>query len=450
MTKSIPSHLLSRIANGTWSAESVARAFIKRAIIVQYLTNPMSDKFFESAIDKAKTLDEHLRATGKTVGPLHGLPISTKDVMNLRGRATTVGFIGLADELPDDSDDLLSQLMDVDAIFYYCKTNVPQGLMSGECANYLFGRTTSPYSTNLSAGGSSGGEGSLVALGGSPLGIGTDIAGSIRTPANFNGIYGLSPSYGRLPIHSPQFAKPSFINAVAGPMCRSIEGLKVYTRAVLATNLSSWDPTIVPMPWNTRAATSGLTFGIVPNDGIVRPHPPIERRLRSTAGALEAGGHQVTHLPSFFSSDGDMEKVLMDVIGCDGGAGPRSLLNRLPEPAHPETIFPEPSEAISAPIMISNGRRLLVLRKHFLDKLRAPAALKNSGLPVDVVILPSWGHVAPPHSTMDYDLYEAISNILDWSCATAPVGRVNPTLDPRPGLGVHANVPSRQEQLGKV
>lgn len=169
-------------------------------------------------------MDEHLARTGKTIGFLHGLPISVKDVLNLRGHATTVGYVGLADELLDDSAEVLDRLREIGVVLY-CKTNVPQGLMSGECANYLFGRTTCP--DNTAADGSSGGEGSLIALGGSPLGIGTDIAGSIHTPTNFDGIYGLFPSYGRLPFHTLQYSKPSYINGVAGPMCRTIDGLKV-------------------------------------------------------------------------------------------------------------------------------------------------------------------------------------------------------------------------------
>lgn len=441
ITESSPGRILSSIANRTWSAEQVTRSFVKRAIIAQHLTNPISDMFFEEALDRARGLDKHLARTGKTIGILHGLPISVKDVLNLRGHATTVGYVGLADELLDDSAEVLDRLQEVGAVLY-CKTNVPQGLMSGECANYLFGRTTCPDNTDLSAGGSSGGEGSLIALGGSPLGIGTDIAGSIRTPANFNGIYGLCPSYGRLPLHTPQYSKPSYINGVAGPMCRTIDGLEVYTRAVLSTQPWFWDPAIVPMPWNqaafhdieNRAMTpGGLSFGFIPHDGIARPHPPIQRCMRSTRDSLVAAGHEVIDLLSFFTGDEEMEKTIMAVIGCDGGAGPNALLNCLPEPAHPETVFPRPTDAMSAPDFIEHGKRLLIIRKHFLDKLNATSHLTRSGRPVDVLILPSGCHVAPPHGTMNYYLYEAISNVLDWSCATIPVGRVDPNLDPKPG-----------------
>ncbi|KAI6765558.1 hypothetical protein HG530_006628 [Fusarium avenaceum] len=435
ITELSPGRILSSIANPTWSAEQVTRSFVKRAIIAQHVTNPISDMFFEEALERAQGLDESLARTRKAFGILHGLPISVKDVLNLRGYATTMGHVGLADELLDDSVEVLDRLQEIGTVLY-CKTNVPQGLISRECANYLFGRNTCPDNTDLSAGGS------FIALGGSPLGIGTDIASSIRTPANFNGIYGLCPSYGRLPLYPPQYPKPSYINGVAGPMCRTIDGLEVYTRAVLSTQPWFWDPAIVPMPWNqaafhdieNRAMTpGGLSFGFIPHDGIARPHPPIQRCMRSTRDSLVAAGHEVIDLLSFFTGDEEMEKTIMAVIGCDGGAGPNALLNRLPEPAHPETVFPRPTDAMSAPDFIEHGKRLLIIRKHFLDKLNATSHLTRSGRPVDVLILPAGCHVAPPHGTMNYYLYEAISNVLDWSCATIPVGRVDPNLDPKHG-----------------
>lgn len=439
ITESSPTHILTSIATGQWTAVEVVRAFAERAVVAQHLTNPITDIFLDQALERASILDGNFQRTGKTVGPLHGLPISIKDVMNLRGHPTTIGYVGLADAVPDDSDDLLSRLEQAGAILY-CKTNVPQGLLSGECANYLYGRTTSPDNRHLSAGGSSGGEASLIALGGSPLGIGTDIAGSIRTPANFNGIYGLCPSYGRLPIHSARYAKPSYINAVAGPMCRTIDGLEVYTKAILSMEPWTWDAACVPIPWNStvsqeigeRATSTGLSFGMIWNDGLVRPHPPIERGLHETKAALEAAGHQVLDI-TFFTGQEDMERTIMAVIGCDGGVGPNAILNQLPEPAHPETVFPEPSDALSSVELMADGKRLLLLRKHFLDKWMATASQTTSGKPVDVLILPSGGHVAPPHGTMDYYLYEAISNVLDWTCATIPVGTVDARLDPKPG-----------------
>lgn len=115
------------------------------------------------------------------------LPISLKDILNVTGLESTTGYVAWIGNVQSEDDILVGMLHEAGAVFY-CKTNVPQTLMSGECVNFIFGRTSRPWNTDLSARGSSGGEGSLISLGGSPLGVGSDIAGSIRTSANFNDI----------------------------------------------------------------------------------------------------------------------------------------------------------------------------------------------------------------------------------------------------------------------
>lgn len=439
ITESCPSHILHMIASSRWTAENVLLAFMARAVIAQHLTNPVSEIMFEHGLDRARQLDRHLKTTGQTVGPLHGLPISLKDVMNVEGHPTTLGFVALADAVPaHGSDALVEKLADAGAVFY-CKTNVPQGLMSGECSNYLYGRTSTPDNRSLSAGGSSGGEGSLIALRGSPLGIGTDVAGSIRTPANFNGIYGLCPSFGRLPLHSAPYTRPSFINSVAGPMCQTVDGLEVYTKAVLSTRPWEWDPSCVPIPWNesichelmSTAQKTGLSFGFVATDGIVRPHPPIERGMKEVKEALQNAGHEVVDVELFDGREG-MEPLMMSIFNADGGRGAREIMARCSEPPLAETIFAGPEQALTAEQFLEKGKLLHQIQQLILDRWRNTSLKTLSGRAVDVFILPSGGHVAPPHGTMEYYLYEAISNILNWTCATLPVGRVDPELDPKP------------------
>ncbi|KAF5228926.1 hypothetical protein FAUST_10725 [Fusarium austroamericanum] len=444
ITEAVPSHILDKISSGIWTAEQVLLAFVARATIAHYLTNPITEIFLQEALQRARELDHYFRQHGKTVGPLHGLPISLKDVINLKGHTTTIGFIARADARMDDSDELATRLCEAGAVFY-CKTNVPQFLMSGECNNLLYGRTVSADNTTLSAGGSSGGEGSLISLGGSPLGIGTDIAGSIRTPANFNGIYGLCPSYGRFPLHSAKYVSPSYlIRGVAGPMSRSIDGLEVYTKALLSTDPWDWDFSCINMPWNQltydrfrdMGAAGNLTFGFVHHDGVVRPHPPIERGMREVASALKEAGFDVVDV-NLFDGDERMWETLMKVLNCAGGKDLRDMVSQLHEPIVPETAIPPAMAPLTADELLKQGKHIYQLRQQMLWKWQLTKHVTANGRPVDVFILPSGGHVAPPHGTMDYFLYEAISNILDWTCATIPVGRVDAKIDT--GLGEHAN-----------
>lgn len=142
---------------------------------------------FERALTTAKQLDDHFAATGKVVGPLHGLPISLKDNFNVKGRDSTVGFashVGDASKL----DAALPKLLEAAGAVLYVKTNVPTAMMIAESVNHVFGRTLNPRNRKTTSGGSSGGESALLVMKGSPLGVGTDIgklpstAGSIDSP----------------------------------------------------------------------------------------------------------------------------------------------------------------------------------------------------------------------------------------------------------------------------
>ncbi|KAL3447774.1 amidase signature domain-containing protein [Aspergillus insuetus] len=436
ITESSPSQLLRHLAAGTWSAESVIRAFIARATIAHHLTNPLTDVFFDRAVEDAKRLDAILRETGEPVGPLHGLPISLKDIMHTAGGESTLGFIARIGCISKTEDRLVTKLREAGAVFY-CKTNIPQTLMSGECVNYIYGRTSSPFNTLLSAGGSSGGEGSLISLGGSPLGIGSDIAGSIRTPANFNGIYGLCPSPDRLPGHSAENSDGSMIiRGVDGPLSRSVDGLEVYTRTVLSLEPWEWDFSSACIPWREEEYALGqgrvrrLCFGFMPHDCVVVPNPPILRGMQELRSALLRAGHQVIDIEPF---DGkELADAAFRVFLATGGEEVTQLLSILNEPLIKEVPQPDPSTKIPVLEYHECAVKIKQLRQKYLDIWQATAARTVTGFPIDTIILPSGGTVAPPHGTMEYFTYEAISNVLEWTCATVPVTIVDPLQDPKP------------------
>ena len=122
----------------------------------------------------------------------------------------------------------------------YCKTSVPHSLMAGETVNNIIGYTTNPKNRHLSSGGSSGGEGALIALKGSPVGFGSDIGGSIRIPAAFNGLYGLRPSAGRLPYEgmANSMDGQNSVLSVVGPLSHSVASLRLVVKSVL--NQQPW------------------------------------------------------------------------------------------------------------------------------------------------------------------------------------------------------------------
>lgn len=213
--------LLRKLSSGELSSSELTRAFAKRAAIAHQLTTCCTEIFFEDAFETAQRLDEHLAKTGKTAGPLHGLPVSIKDLFSVKGVDTSIGmnhslsfpshplreistncyykgWVGLTGD-PAPTDKSVARTLRRLGAVLYVKTNLPQSMMMSDSYNHVFGQCVNPLNRNLISGGSSGGEASLVAARGSPLGIGTDLGGSIRIPAGLCGLYGLAPSPGRHP-----------------------------------------------------------------------------------------------------------------------------------------------------------------------------------------------------------------------------------------------------------
>ncbi|CAF4440646.1 unnamed protein product, partial [Adineta steineri] len=116
---------------------------------------------------------------GKTLGPLHGIPISFKDQFNVKGVETAMGYIGYLGEIAEYNSFIVDTFLSLGAVIYV-KTALPQTIMLGETRSNLLGLTLNPLNRELSCGGSSGGEGSLIAMKGSIFGLGTDIGGSVR------------------------------------------------------------------------------------------------------------------------------------------------------------------------------------------------------------------------------------------------------------------------------
>ncbi|CAF4128540.1 unnamed protein product, partial [Rotaria sp. Silwood1] len=159
--------------------------------------------------------------------------------------------------------------------------------------------TINPLNRDFSCGGSSGGEGSLIAMKGSICGLGTDIGGSIRFPTSLNGIYGLKPSDGRIPYGR---AKNSFIgqesvSSVVGPMTRSLSNIYLFLKSVLDTKPWLIDPKVHNIPWREDLFQEGqsnkLCFGVIQFDQLVHISPPVQRAINMTINALEKAGHQV-------------------------------------------------------------------------------------------------------------------------------------------------------------
>ncbi|TGJ83610.1 hypothetical protein E0Z10_g5130 [Xylaria hypoxylon] len=287
--------LASKLASGEWSAKKVIQAFMRRACLAQQLTNCVTELLPEEALKRAAELDDHLASTGKPVGPLHGVPISVKEHIGIKGHDLNGGFVSWVGRVAEEDALILQILRDAGAVFYV-RTTQPQTLMHLETSNNLYGTTVNPHNTTLTAGGSSGGEGALVGIRGSVLGIGTDIGGSIRSPAANNGVFGFKPTALRLPVGgwTATMAGSDHIVGTIGPLSTSLEGVSLFVRTILRARPWLREPSLVPVPWKDEdqlgeeeGERRKLRVGVIWDDGVVRPHPPVAAALSRVVEKLK-------------------------------------------------------------------------------------------------------------------------------------------------------------------
>lgn len=258
--------LAQRIANGTFSSFQVTKVFCRRAALLHQLTNCCSEIFFTRALDRAKELDQYFAQNDKVVGPLHGIPISLKDQVNLEGMDSAIGYVGLVNRPinKEQVSNIAKILEDLGAVLYV-KTTTPVAMMSGETVSNIYGSTLNSCNRKLSCGGSSGGEGALVGARASLLGLGTDIGGSIRLPSGFQGLYGLRCSSNRLPYCNIRnsMANQPLVCSVVGPMATDIKDLKLFTKLIIDSKPWLNDPKSPPIPWREFMIEGKLSFGNV-------------------------------------------------------------------------------------------------------------------------------------------------------------------------------------------
>ncbi|NXS79946.1 VDHAP protein, partial [Erpornis zantholeuca] len=193
----------------------------------------------------------------KEKGLLYGIPISIKDHINCKGHISSGGMVKFLGQVKEE-DSVIIQVLKHQGGIPFVKTNIPQTMINYDCSNPIFGQTLNPFNPQKSPGGSSGGEGALIAGGGSILGIGSDVAGSIRLPSSFCGLCGLKPTGNR--ISSPGCSdSPSVltVTGMLGPMARDVDSLALCMKALLCQEMFQLDPTVPPIPFDEEVRLRG-------------------------------------------------------------------------------------------------------------------------------------------------------------------------------------------------
>lgn len=444
--------LLGNLSSGEWSSVAVTSAFYKRAIIAHQLTNCLTEIFIDRALARAKELDDYLAANGKVVGPLHGLPISLKDQFCIKGIETIMGYAGWIGQIAQRDCVLVEILLELGAV-PFVRTNVPQTLIWGETYNHVFGRTTNPHNRYMTPGGSSGGEGALLALKGSPLGVGTDIGGSVRIPGAFCGLYALRPSYERLPYTNALNAQEGqeSVSSALGPMANSLSAVKRFTKGIIDAKPWKRDPLGVRKEWSHKEYSLeehgggvGLCFAIMWDNGVIKPHPPVERALQITKKALEAAGHKVIdwephrHMEIYknteliFASDAGLDYR----TECEKSGEPLiTTMKPAENPHHYPLEIPLNKVLVGPPVHFTAyelwqlHKEKRALRKSHLDHWEATISQTGTGRPVDAIISPVVPYAATPHGLNSDAFYTTFCNAMDYASLAFPVIRSDKDLD---------------------
>lgn len=299
-----------------------------------------------------------------------------------------------------------------------------------DSANHLFGRTLNPRNRQLTVGGSTGGEGALLALRGSMIGFGTDIGGSVRIPAMCNELYGFKPSQGRVPYGGQTDGQPKAkgrisIQAVAGPIAHSMADIDA-----VMTHLIPWaqwyGEDCIPGAWPSPLSSFGskirpVTIGVLSSDGLVEPLPPVTKVLNEVASALrQTPGVSVVTLsvPKALSK---CQSIAGRLMGVDGGATMLDLIE-----STGETLIPwlQGRTKRGRPLLLSQLAELQAARSELERELRRGLWMQGASgheQTVNAII-----HPVAPHPVPELDRYNAVGYtssfvLLDYPAGTVPV-----------------------------
>uniref|UniRef100_A0A8C9EHS4 Amidase domain-containing protein n=1 Tax=Pavo cristatus TaxID=9049 RepID=A0A8C9EHS4_PAVCR len=291
--------LAGRLQEGSLSPRTVLYTYIQKALEVTQQTNCVQ-YFIPECEEQLQEIQQQ-----REKGLLYGIPVSIKDHIGHEGHLSTCGLVKFLGN-PEQEDSVLVKVLKRQGAIPFAKTNVPQSLFNYDCSNPIFGQTLNPLNHQKTPGGSSGGEGALIAGGGSLLGIGSDVGGSIRLPCSFCGLY--------------IFSHPMPVPCALGPIARDVDSLALCMKALLCEEMFRLDPTVPPIPFNEEVYSSSapLRIGYYDTDGYFSLPPCMQRAVHETREALQAAGHELV-LFSPLHIHHVMTELFLKTFFADGG-----------------------------------------------------------------------------------------------------------------------------------
>jgi fatty acid amide hydrolase len=447
LTRLGAAQLAALIARGEATAVQAVEQHIARIQEANPRLNAMAAERFEAARGEAREADARQRS-GQPLGPLHGVPVTIKECLDVAGMASTFGLSSRAGHRAESDEIHVARLRAAGAI-PIAKSNVAQALFYYETDNPVHGRTLNPWNPQRTPGGSSGGEAALIATGASPLGLGTDIGGSVRVPAAFCGIAGFKPTSGRCD-EMGRFSVPVGQRAIpsqAGVLARHVEDLALGMEVING----GARPEVPGQPLGDfrRVRVDGLRVAFYTDDGTFTPAPAVARAVREAAEMLRLAGAQVTPW-----TPPDARHALNLAYGIFGGDGLALLKKRMgrgrrmPQIAQLMSLAALP-RAVVGPLrslLRAVGQPTLALglepfgfsdtahywelveAQHDYRQRFAQALDSAQGGPFDIVLCPPCALPALTHgATKDLatvGAYACLYNLLGYPAGVVPVSRV--------------------------
>jgi len=319
------------IRNKKVTSREVVEAHLQRIAEVNPRINAIVRVLADEALAGADLADAAVRA-GKKLGPLHGVPMTVKENIDIAGYPTTQGVPALADAIPPADSPTVERIKAAGAIVIG-RTNLPDLGLRIHTDSTLYGRTKNPWKSDRTAGGSSGGEGAALASGMSPLGLGNDIGGSLRNPAHCCGIASIKPTQGVVPDASyfpiEDAVLSSQLMLIQGVMARTIADVRLGLGVVAGQH--SRDPVSVPAVLTDLKPGEKVRVAVMPTPPGGSTHAGVADVVRKTADALSNAGHDVVEAtpPDFelacevwrtqLFGELELQRELLEMVMGEGG-----------------------------------------------------------------------------------------------------------------------------------
>ena len=365
--------LAVKICAGEFTSRQVVESFLAHIKKHNPTYNAVVTLNEADALAQADRADR-AQANGQSFGALHGVPITIKDTYKVKGLRATAGYLPLKDYIADEDAVAVKLLKGAGAIILG-KTNTTTLAMDMQTDNPIFGKTNNPWDVERTPAGSSGGCAAALSSGMTPLSIGSDLAGSIRLPASFCGVYGLKPTHGVLSMEGHIPPVPGQVNgfrtlAVPGPLARSVDDLALALGILSQPN--PYDRKVAPLlPDDGRSTEiSQLKIAWMDNLGGVPVSREIKDKLSGFVQKLSEAGATVHKVEPQGMDYNEIWELWSSFVGMQSNLDMSNFMRSIGDFFSKSTVKSIPMHRkIVGPVSVKKMMQAFELQNHYITKM---------------------------------------------------------------------------------